>query len=361
MPNTNNLFSIVVPVYNVENYLSECLDSLVEQANELSQEVEILLIDDGSKDDSGVICDRYAKDYPEIVRCFHKENEGLLLTRRYGFQRARGEYIVNCDSDDVMERDALSTLKITIEERDMPDVILFNSNLYDGMNKNEACKNLFSAGSRDSEFESYKSEAAYELDKESVLTEFMHSPWVVSMWGKIFKKSCLDLTMDYGKWGKLSTGEDTLQTIEIFDRANSFVYLNKSLYDYRIGSGMTGKYDPYYYQTFRDIFKEIENRKANWNMRNFDNLLSEKVLGMTGRAITQSRYNEWRGVREHVDYLRKIRDDDMLRRNLPRLDSVKQYLQKDHYILLKLMEHNCLVPIVILLNMKNRQVSVMGG
>ena len=361
MPEKNILFSIVVPVYNVEKYLAECLDSIIGQTEKMSAMVEVLLINDGSKDSSGVLCEKYAAEFPEIIRCFHKQNEGLLLARRYGFKRARGEYIVNCDSDDVMEANTLQKLKEAIEKNNRPDVILFNYNRYDGKDKEVACKNLFS--NKDSAFneETLSGESnaiTYFISKEAVLTEFMHSHNVTSMWCKTFKKSCLELNLDYSSWGRLNTGEDTLQTIEIFDRANNFAYINKTLYNYRIGSGMTGKFDPHYYDTFRNIFMEIEKKKVVWNMINFDVLLSEKVLAMTGRAITQSRYNKWGGVSEHVDYLRKLRDDGMLQRSLLQIELVKRKLQQDHYILLKLMEHNCLVPIVFMLNIKNMQVNI---
>mgnify|MGYP000482493976 CR=1 FL=1 len=62
------------------------------------------LIDDGSTDTSGRICDTYKDRYPDIVKVFHKPNEGLLATRRFGFKRVSGDYVINCDSDDLLEK-----------------------------------------------------------------------------------------------------------------------------------------------------------------------------------------------------------------------------------------------------------------
>lgn len=98
--------SIVVPVYNVEKYLKRCVDSLVRQSY---SDLEILLVDDGSKDSSLTICKEYElKD--SRIKVFHKENEGLGLTRNYGIERATGEYITFVDSDDYLTFDAVETM-----------------------------------------------------------------------------------------------------------------------------------------------------------------------------------------------------------------------------------------------------------
>ena len=98
--------SIVVPVYNVEKYLKRCVDSLIEQSY---SNLEILLVDDGSKDSSLSICKEYElKD--SRIRVFHKENEGLGLTRNYGIERATGEYITFVDSDDYLTTDAIAVM-----------------------------------------------------------------------------------------------------------------------------------------------------------------------------------------------------------------------------------------------------------
>ena len=98
--------SIVVPVYNVEKYLKRCVNSLIGQSY---SNLEILLVDDGSKDSSLSICKEYElKD--SRIRVFHKENEGLGLTRNYGIERATGEYITFVDSDDYLTSDAITAM-----------------------------------------------------------------------------------------------------------------------------------------------------------------------------------------------------------------------------------------------------------
>lgn len=105
--------SIIVPVYNIEAYIADCLDSLLAQS---FKDFEALLIDDGSTDSSGRICDEYAaKDGRFIV--YHKTNGGLGSARNYGLERAQGEWIAHVDGDDWVEPDMLETLLRTAEEK----------------------------------------------------------------------------------------------------------------------------------------------------------------------------------------------------------------------------------------------------
>lgn len=97
MTNVPPKVSVIVPVYNVENYLTKCLDSLVKQS--LSN-IEILVVNDGSKDDSEKIIEEYAQRYPEKIKAFTKENGGLSDARNFGLDRAAGDYIGFVDSDD---------------------------------------------------------------------------------------------------------------------------------------------------------------------------------------------------------------------------------------------------------------------
>lgn len=100
------LISIIVPVYNVDRYLTECIDSLICQTY---QNLEILLIDDGSTDKSGLICDKYAQ-LDKRIRVVHQKNQGLSATRNLGIRISRGEYIAFVDSDDCVHCEFIGTL-----------------------------------------------------------------------------------------------------------------------------------------------------------------------------------------------------------------------------------------------------------
>ena len=116
------IFSIVVPVYNVELYIEKCIKSLLSQDFD---EYEILLINDGSTDSSLKICEKYA-NINEKIKLFNKENGGLSDARNYGLNEACGRYVLFIDSDDYIENNILSVLFEEICEHNCPDVILYN-------------------------------------------------------------------------------------------------------------------------------------------------------------------------------------------------------------------------------------------
>lgn len=111
------LVSIIAPVYGVEDYLDACVNSIVNQSYE---HLEIILIDDGSPDACGELCDRWASRDSRIVS-LHKENGGLSDARNYGLDRAHGEYIVCVDSDDIIEP--------TLVERSLDAAMSHNASL----------------------------------------------------------------------------------------------------------------------------------------------------------------------------------------------------------------------------------------
>lgn len=114
-------FSIIVPVYNMEKYMRECIDSIIGQDCE---DYELILVDDGSKDGSGKICDEYAKS-ADRIRVIHKENGGLASARNVGLDEAKGEWILFIDSDDFIEKGTLSFLKRTVK-KNPADLYTFN-------------------------------------------------------------------------------------------------------------------------------------------------------------------------------------------------------------------------------------------
>ncbi len=107
--------SIIVPVYKGEQFLNECIDSILAQTY---TDFELILLDDGSPDNSGKICDNYAHR-DSRVRVIHKTNEGINATRKRGVEEAKGEWIVFCDNDDSMPQDAIENLMAESEGTDL--------------------------------------------------------------------------------------------------------------------------------------------------------------------------------------------------------------------------------------------------
>lgn len=213
------LISVVVPIYNVEKYLRLCLDSLLMQTY---TNFEVLMINDGSPDDSANICKEYlAKD--RRFQYFEKENSGPSDTRNYGIEYSKGEYITFVDSDDWLKETFLADLYEAIT-RTGADIALSTYIKYDDL---QSVYNIPIIG------EYYEriwmsDEFIRELPKLEMKDNSYSNPWA-----KLFKRE-LFRTIRFPK-GKLI--EDTRTNIKLFLESSRLVYINKCLYFYRIRGG----------------------------------------------------------------------------------------------------------------------------
>lgn len=213
-------FSIMAPVYNVENFLDKCIRSVLEQGY---RNYELILVDDGSTDGSGRICDEYAKRDGRI-RVFHKENEGLVLTRDFALRRAEGDYCVFLDSDDWLEKDALAILAENIQ-RTGCDCVIYDAAkvsedgekiLYYIRSDEAICKKVFS-------------------DRRTVHGIVLTAGGYNSLWRKCVRRACFD-GRDYSAYSAMSYGEDLVRSFEIYENAKTFLFINDVLYLYRRNS-----------------------------------------------------------------------------------------------------------------------------
>lgn len=117
------MFSIIIPVYNVEKYIERCLESVI---NQTVKPFEVILVDDGSEDDSSEICKKISKKY-EFIKYYQKENGGLSDARNFGLLRATGDYIIFLDSDDTIENDTIRILTSTLKDNKEVEIIIGNA------------------------------------------------------------------------------------------------------------------------------------------------------------------------------------------------------------------------------------------
>lgn len=214
------LFSVIIPVYNVEKYLRESVDSVLKQGVD---DLEILLVDDGSTDSSGAICDEYQKKYPNIIRVIHKQNEGLLLTRRCGLRAARGEWMVHLDSDDYMMPGVLEAVRKTICETDA-DLIIGKVayGAADGKSVRELSMLPFTDGQQ---FD--------KSNKQPLYDQLLNGGYMTAIYQKIAKRTIVDIDADYSKYSRVSIAEDHLQTMPLLDRCTQAVFLDIPFVYYR--------------------------------------------------------------------------------------------------------------------------------
>lgn len=214
-------FSILVPVYNVEKYLEQCVESLLNQT--YNGEYEIILVDDGSTDSSGKICDKYAENHPDKIKVIHKKNEGLVSARQSGIEAATGEFCLFVDSDDFVEYDLLDSVSDVIVKDTKTDIIIFNMNYYNGSNKTPRKKH----------FNQNKITFSYENKKELyealIVTSSVTSLCLKAVKTYILKNDPTDYSLYYQK----NMAEDWFRSIHLLTAAEKIVYINKHLYNYR--------------------------------------------------------------------------------------------------------------------------------
>lgn len=206
----SDLVSVIVPVYNVEEYINQCVESLVKQSY---QNIEIILIDDGSTDDSGILCENWsAKD--NRIKVIHTANRGLSAARNVGIKKAGGYYLYFIDSDDWVEYDLIKTL-------------------YDNMCVCAAdlssCGMIKDYGDR--RFELRKDKECVEVTQRQMFHEILCNEYVYGyVCNKLFKAKLVN-----GLWfdEKLFSQEDMDFTMRYLKRCKKCVYTESEYYHYR--------------------------------------------------------------------------------------------------------------------------------
>lgn len=235
------VLSIIVPIYNVEKYLEKCLTSIVEQLN---KDIELILINDGSNDNSGEICRRYSLNNPNIIY-IEKENEGCSKTRNLGIDLAHGNYIWFIDSDDFIEKNSIEQILIQLNKE--VDVLIF------GYRRLEKTKNWESIPKKiDNNLDIYKQK------------EIFNSPC-----NKIYKKS---LIKEYDIFFPENShmGEDMVFNFKYFSFCKNIKILEEVFYNYLETGGVTSslskKIEIFY--SFDELYRFFQENNELDKMKN---------------------------------------------------------------------------------------------
>ncbi len=204
------LISIIVPVYNVENYIRRCVDSLI---NQTYKNLEIILVDDGSPDNSGAICDEYAQR-DSRVKVIHKENGGVSSARNIGLENARGEYIGFIDSDDYVDAQMYEVLYTSLSDNDA-----------------DIAMGIYALENSDGEFiPHYVGENPEVFDRAQTIAQMLKQvKYTCSLWDKLF---CAKLIGDTRFDETISHNEDLLFVYQLMKNSNKAVYTPKPMYYY---------------------------------------------------------------------------------------------------------------------------------
>lgn len=242
----NSLISIIVPIYNSEKYIRRCIESILSQT---FKDFELLLIDDGSKDNSGRICDEYAEK-DSRVRVFHKKNGGVSSARNFGIDNAKGEWVTFIDSDDWVEAEYIANF-------------VFDCDLsIQGYFDDKKCIR-------------YKN----KLVKKSIGDEYIRNEYILGPYCKMFRLNIINqfnIRFDL----KLTFGEDILFLFNYLLYTKKMKVLSYCGYHYKINNGgLTSiRYNTEYYirvlLLFNNALKELKvEKKTNdgfiWNLMEY--------------------------------------------------------------------------------------------
>lgn len=256
--NQKDLISVIIPVYNVEKYLKRCIDSVLQQTY---KELEIILIDDGSTDNCGLICDEY-KVIDERIKVIHKKNGGVSDARNAGLEKCVGNYICFIDSDDYVVNDYIEYLYKILKNNNAEISSCNFEYVY------ETTKNVKIIDEH---------EKIYKYDRLTALRELLYQKNVDnSFWGKLFKKELFEnIKFPYGK-----IYEDFAIFYKILLKSNLLVYSNLKKYLYlqrekSILSTPFGEKDLYMITVSKEMYNEIIKEYPT-----LDGALNSRILNM---------------------------------------------------------------------------------
>ena len=270
------LVSIVVPVYKAEKFLHRCIDSILQQTY---RNIEIIIVNDGSPDRSGAICNKHA-ELDSRINVIHKENEGVSAARNSGLAKASGEYILFVDCDDYLEKTMVEDMLDSAIKHDS-DIVLCSYNQIEKSSRYRvSVDNRDTVYSKD-EFITYLLNAASE--------PYFNPPWNKLFRTNVMKKNSILFNTSF------SLGEDFLFNLSVIEHGKIFSTVSASLYNYVAinPNSLTRKYRPdmwenqrkmfIFYKDFfvRNGFYEIYKKKVNAFILTSIKIYLSDVIGAT--------------------------------------------------------------------------------
>jgi len=286
------VISILIPVYNAEKFIAQCLDSVVNQS---FKDIEVIIADDGSTDSSGSILDDYSSKY-DFIKVYHKENEGIVKTRSYLMRQATGKYIGWVDADDFIEETMFETM-LNEAETTHSELVLCDYNFYPE-----------SISSKGKWYKPYKG----VVDWHFVERNGVH-------WNKLVSKDLID-RIDMASRNEFC-GEGSYALLFFF--ANGISSIDKPLYNYRVGhSSLSTSFDNYSWyilnvdkaKRFREIIDEL-NLSESWGEYYDAGILYAiiQVLITASYSRQKSAYQHYKIMYKeykHNNLISQILDDD---------------------------------------------------
>ena len=298
-------FCVCVPVYKAEKYIRECIESVLNQSY---QNFELILVDDGSPDNSGAICDEYAYS-DKRIKVIHQKNKGLIAARDAAVHyihvscRSEDTYVTFLDSDDSLKQNALERLA-SIIRRENCDMVIF------GMDR-------VSGGKKVIPFDKENTESYLERDKRRLYKKVFSYPEYNPVCRKAVRKGLIP-EHSYEKFYGLSHGEDLLRSIELYKAASTIYFLQESLYNYTINpESITRTVGPDSYKvnfTIREQVHEFLEKERIFSESDWEEYRGTCVSRMCQEVVMISRFSV--SAEEKTKYYNSIAESDFYKTRL---------------------------------------------
>ena len=242
--------SVVIPAYNVEDYLAECIESVIRQTY---QDFEIVLVDDGSVDQSGSICDQYMLLYPQKIKAIHTKNGGPFQARLIGIQESTGDFLAFLDADDCFCEDALEKI-LGCFKREQCDMVIFNTGECMAFSTIPVNHDL----DKGAIFEGISKKELYYRVIEGLVPN--------CVWLRAVKAECIKIPEHFYQCNARH-GEDLLFSVHLMTCCQKIVYMDEKLYYYRNRPGSAiHSFNIRRKESVKIVHTELEKYIDQWGM-----------------------------------------------------------------------------------------------
>jgi glycosyltransferase involved in cell wall biosynthesis len=309
----NDVVSIIVPIYNAELYLEQCIDSIL---NQTYKDIEVILINDGSKDNSGMICDKYAK-MDNRIKVIHQKNSGPSFARNTGINCATGKYIQFVDADDTIKTDMIE--KLVHAAKPNNELVVCGYKIFTKDQENLVVQDIsppkngiLSTG----EFLEY-------------FGEFYKNGFINPLWNKLYIKEIIvknSIQFIYG----LNMGEDLLFNLEYIRCCNNINFIQDRLYNYLIinnNQSLTKTFIKDFFGNQQMLFRKVEeflktyNSFTGQNKKLVETVYTERILGVFHNLFHNNSDLTFKQRKEQII---NIINDNTVR------DKVKYFIKDDN-------------------------------
>ena len=269
-------YSVIIPVYNVEKYINRCVKSILSQRY---NDLEIILIDNGSEDSSGILCDNYAERYSNITS-YHIPNGGVSSARNFGLAKAQGEFICFVDADDYLVGNLFSDMENKLDSE--LDMLVFS--YYNSIEKNIS--------------ETARSEKILPIEGKknrkqfiSLFTDLLLSDMMYTVWNKIYRREFLKEHRIVFEQYEL--GEDVRFNLNVYECIHKVYFSQACYYVYisgRAGSAM-GRYNPNRMNYQLEELGKVDQLMTNWNIHDehFIDQIKARILMSNIQNISKQK------------------------------------------------------------------------